>query len=261
MHSHTSLKIIRYLSAVLISAITFASFLFVQAEDSLGSTRLHSTEEEDLSVMQEQARSYRVNGIEFQKTGDIDTAKSLYQKAIQLDPAYAAAYNDLGVIYEAEGSVEKAKEHYLKALILDRYYLSAYTNLALLYEEDRDFMKAASFWRRRIEFGLSGEYWTERAKKRLRDIELVMPEESFIGKGSTETEVIDLTREVLSEKYIIREDDAALSEKFFKKAKASYEMEEYAAALWAAVDAYLLDPANKEIEQFIQKVQSRALLR
>ncbi|MFH1355350.1 MAG: tetratricopeptide repeat protein [Candidatus Omnitrophota bacterium] len=261
MYPHTSLKSIKYLSAFLIFAITCVPFLFVQAEDFLSSTGSSSTKEEDLSVLQEQARSYRIQGIELQKAGNVDTAKSLYQKAVQLDPAYAAVYNDLGVIYEAEGNIEKAKEHYLKALTLDGYYLSAYTNLALLYEGERDFMEAASFWKKRVEFGLSGEHWTERAKRRLRDIELVMPEESFTGKGVEETEVVDLTRNVLSEKHIIREDDAALSEQFFQKAQESYEREDYATALRAAVDAYLLDPTNKEIEQFIQKVQTRALSR
>ncbi|MFH1414157.1 MAG: tetratricopeptide repeat protein [Candidatus Omnitrophota bacterium] len=261
VYPHISLKSIRYLSALLISVITCASFLFVQAEDSLGSTGLHSAKEEDLSVMQDQARSYRIQGVEFQKVGNIDAAKSLYQKAIQIDPAYAAVYNDLGVIYEAEGDIGRAKKHYLTALVLDRYYLSAYTNLALLYEGERDFMKATSFWKKRIELGLSGEHWTERAKKRLRDIDLVMPRGSFIRKETEEAEIVDLTRKVLSEKYIIREDYTTLSEKFFQKAHESYEREEYAAALRAAVDAYLLDPANKEIEQFIQKVRTRALSR
>ncbi|MFB3853458.1 MAG: tetratricopeptide repeat protein [Vicinamibacterales bacterium] len=42
-----------------------------------------------------------------------------FEKAIQLDPEYAAAYNNLAIGYEHEGQFEKAREAYEKALALD----------------------------------------------------------------------------------------------------------------------------------------------
>jgi Flp pilus assembly protein TadD len=42
-----------------------------------------------------------------------------WQKAVELDPTYAAAYNDLGIGYEHEGQPEKARQAYEKALKLD----------------------------------------------------------------------------------------------------------------------------------------------
>src|SRR5437763_15846684 len=42
-----------------------------------------------------------------------------WEKAVELDPTYAAAYNDLGIAYEHEGQLEKARKAYEKALTLD----------------------------------------------------------------------------------------------------------------------------------------------
>ena len=42
-----------------------------------------------------------------------------WEKAVEIDPMYAAAYNDLGIAYEHEGQLEKARKAYEKALALD----------------------------------------------------------------------------------------------------------------------------------------------
>src|SRR5499427_9305047 len=42
-----------------------------------------------------------------------------WEKAVELDPNYAAAYNDLAIAYEHEGQLEKARKAYEKALELD----------------------------------------------------------------------------------------------------------------------------------------------
>jgi Flp pilus assembly protein TadD len=42
-----------------------------------------------------------------------------WEKAVELDPSYAAAFNDLGIAYEHEGQLEKARKAYEKALALD----------------------------------------------------------------------------------------------------------------------------------------------
>src|SRR5438477_9615490 len=41
-----------------------------------------------------------------------------WEKAVELDPTYAAAYNDLAVAYEHEGQLDKARKAYEKALEL-----------------------------------------------------------------------------------------------------------------------------------------------
>jgi Tfp pilus assembly protein PilF len=42
-----------------------------------------------------------------------------WQRAAQIDPAYAAAYNNLAVAYEHEGDFEKARQSYEKAVELE----------------------------------------------------------------------------------------------------------------------------------------------
>jgi len=42
-----------------------------------------------------------------------------WERAVQIDPTYAAAFNDLAIAYEHEGQLEKARKAYEKALQLD----------------------------------------------------------------------------------------------------------------------------------------------
>lgn len=42
-----------------------------------------------------------------------------WEKAVEIDPMYAAAFNDLGIAYEHEGQLDKARKAYEKALALE----------------------------------------------------------------------------------------------------------------------------------------------
>jgi Tfp pilus assembly protein PilF len=42
-----------------------------------------------------------------------------WERAVEIDPTYAAAFNDLAVAYEHEGQLEKARAAYEKALALE----------------------------------------------------------------------------------------------------------------------------------------------
>src|ERR671935_2809418 len=42
-----------------------------------------------------------------------------WERAVEIDPTYAAAYNDLAIAYEHEGQLEKARKAYEKALELE----------------------------------------------------------------------------------------------------------------------------------------------
>jgi type IV pilus assembly protein PilF len=42
-----------------------------------------------------------------------------WEKAVEIDPTYAAAFNDLAVAYEHEGQLDKAREAYEKAIALE----------------------------------------------------------------------------------------------------------------------------------------------
>jgi Flp pilus assembly protein TadD len=66
-----------------------------------------------------EARSEVDFGIDVAQRGLWREAIYRWEKAVELDPTYAAAYNDLAVAYEHEGQLEKARQAYDKALALD----------------------------------------------------------------------------------------------------------------------------------------------
>jgi len=57
-----------------------------------------------------------------------------WEKAVELDPTYAAAYNDLGIAYEHEGDLSKARKAYEKALDLDPNNVQIRQNYELFKE-------------------------------------------------------------------------------------------------------------------------------
>lgn len=58
-------------------------------------------------------------GIDVAQRGLWREAIYRWEKAVELDPTYAAAFNDLAIAYEHEGQLDKARKAYDKALELD----------------------------------------------------------------------------------------------------------------------------------------------
>src|SRR2546422_10894523 len=65
------------------------------------------------------ARSQVEFGINVAQRGLWREAIYRWEKAVQLDPSYAAAFNDLAIAYEHEGMLDKARKAYDKALAID----------------------------------------------------------------------------------------------------------------------------------------------
>ncbi len=66
-----------------------------------------------------QARQEADFGITVAQKGLWREAMYRWEKAVELDPQYAAAYNNLAIAYEHEGEFAKARKAYEKALELD----------------------------------------------------------------------------------------------------------------------------------------------
>lgn len=58
-------------------------------------------------------------GIAVAQRGLWKEAMYRWERAVELDPSYAAAWNNLGIAYEHEGMFDKAREAYEKALDID----------------------------------------------------------------------------------------------------------------------------------------------
>jgi Flp pilus assembly protein TadD len=65
------------------------------------------------------AKSQVAFGINVAQRGLWREAIYRWEKAVELDPSYAAAFNDLAIAYEHEGQLDKARKAYDKALELE----------------------------------------------------------------------------------------------------------------------------------------------
>ena len=73
-------------------------------------------------------------GISVAQAGLWDEATYRWQRAVELDPAYAAAWNNLGIAYEQKGLFEEALEAYETALDLEPDNLNIQQNYDLFRE-------------------------------------------------------------------------------------------------------------------------------
>jgi len=73
-------------------------------------------------------------GIRVAQNGLWNEALYWWQKAVALDPTYAAAWNNLAIAYEHEGKFDEAKKAYEKALELDPKNLMIRQNFDLFKE-------------------------------------------------------------------------------------------------------------------------------
>jgi len=217
-----------------------------------------SAQDENLSLMQKQARQYRAEGLQAQQRGDLASAMNCYQKAVTYDPGYAVLYNDLGIIYETRGENDRAEASYLKAVKTDPKNLSAYSNLALFYENKRDLKSASHYWQKRGELGEPDDPWTMKANARYEDICLSL---GLIPVDSREQEVVQLVQDISAKKSLYREDNKELAKDYFERAKVYFQKGNNTLALKSALDARELNPTDKDITDFIEKVQKRLLLK
>ena len=65
------------------------------------------------------AKSQVEFGIKVAQNGLWKEATYRWQRAVEIDPTYAAAWNNLGIGYEHEGRFEEARQAYEKAVALD----------------------------------------------------------------------------------------------------------------------------------------------
>ena len=98
-----------------------------------------------------QARAQVDFGINVAQRGLWREAIYRWERAVELDPKYAAAYNDLAIAYEHEGQLDKARKAYEKALELDPTYAAAYNDLAIAYEHEGQLDKARKAYEKAME--------------------------------------------------------------------------------------------------------------
>ena len=73
-------------------------------------------------------------GIKVAQNGLWKEATYRWEKAVEIDPSYAAAHNDLAIAYEHEGQLDKARKAYEKAVELEPNNLQIRQNFELFKE-------------------------------------------------------------------------------------------------------------------------------
>jgi Tfp pilus assembly protein PilF len=81
-----------------------------------------------------EAKAQVAFGIDVAQRGLWREAIYRWEKAVELDPAYAAAYNDLAVGYEHEGQLDKARHAYERALEIEPNNVQIQQNYELFKE-------------------------------------------------------------------------------------------------------------------------------
>jgi tetratricopeptide (TPR) repeat protein len=210
----------------------------------------------ELPLLLERSRYYRKKGFEYQSQGRLDEAMVCYHKAIILDPTYTAAYNDLGIVYEAKGKDDEAEEAYLAGLKTNPNYPNLYTNLAMLYEKKKEYVRAAKFWKKRIELGSPGDVWVKKAEERLVALREFVPE---LKQEYLRQQAAELAQELANKKRNERLKELAEINRLYNEAKILYENAEYEKALNCVNLALNLNPNNKEeLLSFRDEIEKKA---
>lgn len=82
----------------------------------------------------ESAKAQAQFGVDVAQRGLWREAIYRWERAVEIDPSYAAAYNNLAVAYEHEGQMDKARQAYEKALSIDPENVQIRQNFDLFKE-------------------------------------------------------------------------------------------------------------------------------
>jgi tetratricopeptide (TPR) repeat protein len=100
---------------------------------------------------------------------DFALAEKHYRAALQADPRYALAYFDLGNVLDETGRVQEGIKTYKMAVQLAPTYADAHYNLALAYEKVRDPRKALKHWQAYVKLDSAGP-WSVHARNQIHRI-------------------------------------------------------------------------------------------
>ena len=120
--------------------LAFALFFLI----SCTSTEQEKTESRD-------AETYNNRGIGYEEKGQYDQAILEYNKALEINPRYAAAYVNRGNAYSAKGQYDQAISEFNKALEINPRYAEAYNNRGIGYEEKGQYGQAILDYNKALE--------------------------------------------------------------------------------------------------------------
>ena len=82
---------------------------------------------------------------------NLDQAKELLIKAVEIQPKNITAIHNLGTCYKELGQLEEAKNYYNKALEIDPRHTNSNYNLGVIFYQLKDLKKAKSYLKKTVD--------------------------------------------------------------------------------------------------------------
>lgn len=109
-------------------------------------------------------------GVTFQRLESYDKAAAAYRDAIRCDPRDPDYKYALGAAYYHRGDYRRAIDWFRKALAVDDHHRQAQYSLAKAYEKTSQLPKARAAWNRYLEID-STSAWADEARSRLEQLQ------------------------------------------------------------------------------------------
>ncbi len=97
------------------------------------------------------ASSYFNLGYLYGEMGDLNNAKTAYEKALKINPRYADALYNLGNVYKDAGRWEDALNLYQKVVDIEPMREEAYLNIGVIYNRLSRFSDATNYFKKALE--------------------------------------------------------------------------------------------------------------
>jgi tetratricopeptide (TPR) repeat protein len=97
------------------------------------------------------AMAYKHRAINYTRRGAFDQAIADFNKAIEYDPKHASSYYNLGNLYMGALDYNKAIDNFSKAIELNPHYTTALGNRAAMYSATKQYAKALADYDRYLE--------------------------------------------------------------------------------------------------------------
>jgi tetratricopeptide (TPR) repeat protein len=98
-----------------------------------------------------------------------DQAEALYRHATEIDPGYVLAFFDLGNVLDEMQRLDESIAAYRRAVVLSPRYADAHYNLALAYERKCEARPALSHWQAYARLDKDGP-WADHARTQIRKL-------------------------------------------------------------------------------------------